>query len=72
MKLFIIINYINKNIFLNYCDYIVLKRKKIIIKNYNFITIFNIDNISFLLLRYFLKFNINYFINYKNKENERN
>ena len=44
MKLFIIINYINKNAFLNYYNYIVLKRKRIIIKNYNFIKIFNINN----------------------------
>ena len=46
MKLFIIINYINKDVFLNYYNYIVLKRKKIIIKNYNFIKIFNINNNS--------------------------
>ena len=72
MKLFIIINYIDKNVFLNYCNYIVLKRKRIIIKNRNLIKVFNIDNDFFLSLRYFLKFNINYFINYKNKKSERN
>ena len=44
MKLFIIINYINKDVFLNYYNYIVLKKKGIIIKNRNFIKIFNIDN----------------------------
>ena len=44
MKLFIIINYINKSVFLNYYNYIILKKKKIIIKNRNFIKIFNIDN----------------------------
>ena len=52
MKLFIIINHINKGIFLNYYDYIVLKRKKIIIKNYNFIKFFNIDN------NFFFRFDI--------------
>ena len=71
MKLFIIINHINENVFLNYYDYIVLKRKKMIIKNYNFIKIFNIDNNFFLSLRHFFKFNINYFINHENRENER-
>ena len=73
MKLFIIINYIDKNIFLNYYNYIVLKRKGVIIKNYNLIKIFNINN-DFSLslsLRYFLKFNVNYFINYENKEDEK-
>ena len=71
MKLFIIINYINKDIFLNYYNYIVLKRKGLIIKNYNFIKIFNIDNNFFFSLRYFFKLNINYLINYENRENER-
>ena len=56
MKLFIIINYINKNIFLNY---------------YNYIKISNINNNSFFLFKYFLKSNIDYFINYKNKESKR-
>ena len=44
MKLFITINYINKSVFLNYCNYIVLKRKEVIIKNHNLIKTFNIDN----------------------------
>ena len=72
MKLFIIINYINKNIFLNYYNYIVLERKKIIIKNRDFIKTFNIDNNFFLSLRHFFKLNINYFINHENRESERN
>ena len=50
MKLFIIINYINKNIFLNYYNYIILKKKEIIIKNRNLIKTFNIDNDFFLSL----------------------
>ena len=57
MKLFVIINYINKNIFLNY---------------YNFIKIFNIDNEFFLSFQYLFKFNINYLINYKNKKSQKN
>ena len=71
MKLFIIINYINKDIFLNYYNYIVLKSKRVIIKNRNFIKTFNINNDFFLSLRYFFKFNINYFINHENKESEK-
>ena len=50
MKLFIIINYINESVFLDYYNYIVLKRKKIIVKNRDFIKIFNIDNDFFLSL----------------------
>ena len=72
MKLFITINYINKNTFLNYYNYIVLKRKGVIIKNRNFIKIFNIDNDFSLSLQYFFKFNINYFINHENRESEKN
>ena len=72
MKLFIIINYIDENIFLNYYNYIILKRKEVIIRNYNFIKIFNIDNDFFLSLRHFFKFNINYFIDYENRKSERN
>ena len=49
MKLFIIINYIDKNIFLDYCNYIILKRKGVIIKNNNLIKAFNIDNVFFSL-----------------------
>ena len=71
MKLVIIINYINKNVFLNYYNYIVLKRKRIIVKNYNFIKTFNIYNDFFLSLRHFLKFNINYLINYENRKSEK-
>ena len=56
MKLFIIINYINKDTFLNYYNYIVLKRKKVIIKNRNFIKNFDINNNSFLSIRFFLSF----------------
>ena len=72
MKLFIIINYINKGIFLNYYNYIILKRKRVIIKNRDFIKIFNIDNNFFLSLRYFLRLNVNCFINHENRESERN
>ena len=54
MKLFIIINYINKNAFLNYYNYIVLKRKRIIIKNYNLIKKFNINNDIFFRFNIFL------------------
>ena len=51
MKLFIIINHNNnKNAFLNYYNYIDLKRKRVIIKNRNLIKTFNIDNDSFLSL----------------------
>ena len=71
MKLFIIINYINKNTLLNYYNYIVLKRKGVIIKNRNLIKIFNIDNNFSLSLQYFFKFNINYLINYENKKSEK-
>ena len=72
MKLFIIINYIDKGVFLDYYKYIVLKRKRVIIRNRDFIKIFNIDNDFFFSFRHFFKFNINYLINYKNRESERN
>ena len=42
-----------------------------IVKNRDFIKIFNINNDFFLSFRYFFKFNINCLINYENRENER-